>query len=115
MLTLEFPKNVGDNSKGKVEKRDLTEEVKAVERVISPRCDLSETMTRKLAQTNVKLEQKRKKILAQHDFKSSQMIQIWDGYATFLCCKPWFRISLLLIRRENFDETQATSIVTISM
>lgn len=83
MLTLEFPKNVGDNSKGKVEKRDLTEEVKAVERVISPRCDLSETMTRKLAQTNVKLEQKRKKILAQHDFRSSQMIQIWDGYATY--------------------------------
>ena len=61
MLTLEFPKNVGDNSKGRAKKRELAEELKAVERVISPKRSLSETMTRKFAQTDAKLEQEKKK------------------------------------------------------
>jgi hypothetical protein len=38
-------------------------------------------MTQKLAQIDAKLEQEKKKMaLAQHDFKSGQMIQILDGY-----------------------------------
>jgi hypothetical protein len=41
-------------------------------------------MTQKLAQIDAKLEQEKKKMaLAQHDFKSGQMIQIRDGYATY--------------------------------
>jgi len=73
---------VGDVSKGREKKREAAEEVKAVERIISPsRRGISETMARKLAQADVKIEQEKKKmLLAQHDFKSGQMIQIRDGF-----------------------------------
>jgi len=76
---------VGDVSKGREKKREAAEEVKAVERIISPsRRGISEAMARKLAQADVKIEQEKKKmLLAQHDFKSGQMIQIRDGYATY--------------------------------
>jgi hypothetical protein len=85
LLSWEFLKVVGDVSKGREKKREAAEEVKAVERIISPsRRGISETMARKLAQADVKIEQEKKKmLLAQHDFKSGQMIQIRDGYATY--------------------------------
>jgi hypothetical protein len=77
LLSVDFPKNSGDNSKGREKKREVAEEVKAAEYIVSPKCGLLETMTHKLAQANAKIEQDKKKMmLAQHVLKSSQMIQI---------------------------------------
>ncbi len=69
LLSWEFLKVVGDVSKGREKKREAAEEVKAVERIISPsRRGISEAMARKLAQADVKIEQEKKKmLLAQHD------------------------------------------------
>ncbi len=43
--SVEFPKNLGDNSKAREKKQELEEEVKAVEHIVSPKRGLSETMT----------------------------------------------------------------------